>query len=80
MPDDEGWLTHLSSGVLSHFQITSANPLHHKGKAIELNKPHQMMVVVDVDAKAEIELYTAAGFNRMEGQNSITASYQAKSI
>ena len=48
------------------------------GKAIELNKPHQMMVVVDVDAKAEIELYTAAGFNRMEGQNSITASYQAK--
>lgn len=50
------------------------------GKAIELNKPHQMMVVVDVDAKAEIELYTAAGFNRMEGQNSITASYQAKVI
>lgn len=47
-------------------------------KAIELNKPHQMMVVVDVDAKAEIELYTAAGFNRMEGQNSITAFYQAK--
>ena len=48
------------------------------GKAIELNKSHQMMVVVDVDAKAEIELYTAAGFNRMEGQNSITASYQSK--
>ena len=50
------------------------------GKAIELNKPHQMMVVVDVDAKAEIELYTAAGFIRMEGQNSITASLQAKNI
>ena len=33
MPDDEGWLTHLSSGVMSHFQITSANLLHHKGKA-----------------------------------------------
>ena len=48
------------------------------GKAIELNKPHQIMVVVDVDAKAEIELYTAAGFKRMEGQNSITASYQAR--
>ena len=43
------------------------------GKAIELNRPNQMMVVVDADAKAEIELYTAAGFNRMEGQNSITA-------
>ena len=50
------------------------------GKAIELNKPHQMMVVVDVDAKAEIELYTAAGFRRMEGQNGITASYQAKAL
>lgn len=50
------------------------------GKAIELNKPHQMMVVVDVDAKAEIELYTAAGFNKMEGQNSITASYLSKAI
>ena len=33
MPDDEGWLTHLSSGVMSHFQITSANLLHHKGKS-----------------------------------------------
>lgn len=42
-------------------------------KAIELNRPNQMMVVVDVNAKAEIELYTAAGFNRMEGQNSIAA-------
>ena len=46
-------------------------------KAIELNQPNQMMVVVDVDAKAEIEFYTAASFHRMEGQNSITASYQA---
>ncbi len=47
-------------------------------KAIELNRPHQLMVVVDKDAKAEIELYTAAGLQKMEGQNSITASYQAK--
>lgn len=50
------------------------------GKAIEWNKPHPMMVVVDVDARAEIEFYTAAGFHRMEGQNSITASYQANSL
>lgn len=42
-------------------------------KAVELNRPNPMMVVVDVDAKEEIELYTAAGFNRMEGQNSIAA-------
>lgn len=41
--------------------------------AIELNKPNQMMVVVDVDNKEEVELYTAAGFSRLEGQNSITA-------
>ncbi len=47
-------------------------------KAIELNKPHQMMVVVDVDAKEEIELYASVGFVRLEGQNSITASYRVK--
>lgn len=41
--------------------------------AIELNKPNQMMVVVDVDNKEEVDLYTAAGFVKLEGQNSITA-------
>lgn len=49
-------------------------------KAIELNSPHQMMVVVDVDAKQEIELFTAAGFNKLEGHNSITASYRVKTV
>lgn len=47
-------------------------------KAIELNGPHQMMAVVDADAESEIELYIAAGFEKMEGQNSITASYHVK--
>ena len=42
-------------------------------KAIELNKPNQMMVVVDVDNKEEVDLYTAAGFVKLEGQNSVTA-------
>ena len=42
-------------------------------KAIELNKPIQMMVVVDVNNKEEVDLYTAAGFVKLEGQNSITA-------
>lgn len=42
-------------------------------KAIELNKPNQMMVVVDVDNKEEVNLYTAAGFVKLEGQNSVTA-------
>ena len=49
-------------------------------KAVELNRPHQLMVVVDVDAEAKIQLYTAAGFSRMEGQNSIAASYRAETV
>ena len=47
-------------------------------KAIELNKPNQMMVVVDVDNKEEVDLYTAAGFVKLEGQNSITAYMNKK--
>ncbi len=42
-------------------------------KAIELNKPNKMMVVVDVDNKDEVDLYTAAGFTKLEGQNSVAA-------
>ena len=45
-------------------------------KAIELNKPHQMMVLVDVDALEDIAIYTAAGFKKAEGQNSIYATYK----
>ena len=41
--------------------------------AIELNRPNQMMVVVDVDNMEEVDLYTAAGFVKLEGHNSITA-------
>lgn len=46
-------------------------------KAIELNKPNKMMVAVDADAGAEIDFYTAAGFVRLEGQNSVFASYRS---
>lgn len=42
-------------------------------KAIELNKPNQMMVVVDANNKEEIALYSVAGFVKLEGQNSVTA-------
>ena len=49
-------------------------------KAIELNSPHSLMVVVDVDAKEEIELFTVAGFCKMEGQNSIAASYRLETV
>jgi hypothetical protein len=33
MKDDEGQLTHLSSGVVSQLEITLANHLHHKKRA-----------------------------------------------
>lgn len=49
-------------------------------KAIELNLPNQMMVVVDVDAEEEIELFSAAGFSRMNGHNSISASYKVRTL
>ena len=45
-------------------------------KAIELNKPHQMMILVDVDALEDIAIYTAAGFKKEEWQNSIYATYK----
>ena len=46
-------------------------------KAAELNEPHSMMVLVDVDAKKEIETYSEAGFEVSEGYNSVLASYKA---
>ena len=52
---------------------SQGNELSLLAKAIELNKPNQMMVVVDVDNKEEVDLYTAAGFVKLEGQNSVTA-------
>ena len=33
MQNDEGWLTHLSTGVGAQLEIPSANHLHHKGKS-----------------------------------------------
>lgn len=46
--------------------------------AIELNKPNKIMVVVDANNKEEIALYSAAGFVKLEGQNSITAYMNKK--
>ncbi len=42
--------------------------------ALEQNKPKSMMVLVDVDQKAEIEIYEKVGFTAILGQNSITAT------
>ena len=46
-------------------------------KALELNGPHPIMVLVDVDAKKEIETYSEAGFEVLEGYNSVLASFKA---
>lgn len=42
-------------------------------KAIELNKPKDMMLLVDVDKTAAIAMYESLGFVRAEGKNSLTA-------
>ena len=44
-------------------------------EAIKLNGPNQMMVLVYTEAAEEIAAYTAAGFEKVEGQNSVYASY-----
>ena len=46
-------------------------------KALALNGPYPMMVLVDAAAKAEIEMYAEAGFKVLEGFNSVFASCAA---
>lgn len=45
-------------------------------KAIELNKPKGMSLMVDVDNVPAIRLYTSMGFEEVEGQNCIYATWQ----
>ncbi|WP_251209541.1 GNAT family N-acetyltransferase [Acetatifactor aquisgranensis] len=42
-------------------------------KAIELNRPKAMMLLVDTDNTAAISLYESLGFDRFVGGNNITA-------
>ncbi len=42
-------------------------------KAIELNKPNAMMLLVDIDNTAALALYESMGFVKAVGQNNITA-------
>ncbi len=44
--------------------------------ALEQNYPNTMMVLVDVNQKAEIEIYEKVGFKPIVGQNSVTATIQ----
>ena len=45
-------------------------------KALELNRPKGMMVLVDVGDAPAIRLCESAGFVKAEGQNSQTATWQ----
>ena len=45
-------------------------------KAIELNRPHGMMLLVDTDNVPALRLYESMGFEKAEGENSLTASWQ----
>lgn len=45
-------------------------------EAVKRNNSKQMMVLVYTDAAEEIAAYTASGFEKIEGQNSVYVSYQ----
>ena len=47
-------------------------------KAIELNKPKGMSLMVDVDNVPAIRLYTSMGFEEVEGQNCVYATWQVE--
>ena len=45
-------------------------------KALEMNHPKQMMLLVDVDNMPAIRLYESMGFETADGQNSLTAHWR----
>ena len=44
-------------------------------KALEMNQPNGMMVLMDVDDKYSIRLYESMGFAKVQGQNNLTAHW-----
>ena len=44
-------------------------------KALEMNKPNGMMVLMDVDDAASIYLYESVGFAKVQGENNLTAHW-----
>ena len=49
-------------------------------KAHGINGPHPIMVLVDVDAGKELETYAKAGFEALEGYNSVLATIASKTM
>ncbi len=44
-------------------------------KALEMNQPNGMMLLVDVDNDPAIRLYASMGFVKVQGQNNLTAHW-----
>ena len=44
-------------------------------KALEMNEPNGMMVLMDVDDASSICLYESVGFSKVQGQNNLTAHW-----
>ena len=44
-------------------------------KALEMNQPNGMMLLVDVDNAPAISLYESMGFTKVQGQNNLTAHW-----
>ncbi|MBQ4640377.1 MAG: hypothetical protein IJB69_07675 [Clostridia bacterium] len=45
--------------------------------AIKMNKPKKMMVLVDINNSAEIEMFKSIGFVPVAGTNSVYATYRS---
>ena len=48
-------------------------------KALEMNRPNGMMLLVDADNTPAICLYASMGFAKVQGQNNLTAHWTVPS-
>lgn len=49
-------------------------------KALEMNQPNAMMLLVDIDNDPAIHLYASMGFAKVQGQNNLTAHWMVPGI
>ena len=49
-------------------------------KALEMNVPNAMMLLVDIDHDPAIHLYESMGFAKVQGQNNLTAHWTVPGI